>query len=266
MESRHAQGLSRYTVKDLGSVVVGEDGPALDSDGASRDGEKTKTRAGTATKRDGDARNGQQNDEHDAYSDDSHINDDDGHHDHEGREGDGGKPRQSDAHITLADARFVPGDYISCAVLPSLADGSVAPAGDARTGRGAGVGEARPLEGSGSGTGVAIGARPLSGFLDGASESGGWDRGRDRDRDRDRGYATYGREHENGFYPRAGNRGGAGGGDRSRHHRFGSGGPGGGGGGRRGGGGGGVPAGEWRRGERLPDVPPVGRGRDRGRR
>jgi histone deacetylase complex subunit SAP18 len=32
-----------------------------------------------------------------------------------------------DAHKTLADARFVIGDYISCAVFPPLADGSVAP-------------------------------------------------------------------------------------------------------------------------------------------
>ncbi|KAK7953648.1 hypothetical protein PG996_014540 [Apiospora saccharicola] len=48
----------------------------------------------------------------------------------------------SDADKTLADARFVVGDYISVAILPPLGDGSVAPASSARMGRGAGAGEA----------------------------------------------------------------------------------------------------------------------------
>jgi len=33
---------------------------------------------------------------------------------------------------TLSDARFVVGDYVSCAVLPPLSDGAVAPASNAR--------------------------------------------------------------------------------------------------------------------------------------
>lgn len=48
----------------------------------------------------------------------------------------------ADARRTLADSRFVVGDYVSVAILPTLSDGSVAPAGSARMGRGAGVGEA----------------------------------------------------------------------------------------------------------------------------
>ncbi|KAK8100625.1 Histone deacetylase complex subunit [Apiospora kogelbergensis] len=48
----------------------------------------------------------------------------------------------TDANKTLADARFVVGDYISVAILPSLEDGTVAPTSSARMGRGAGAGEA----------------------------------------------------------------------------------------------------------------------------
>ncbi|KAI0166606.1 hypothetical protein GGR57DRAFT_31538 [Xylariaceae sp. FL1272] len=67
--------------------------------------------------------------------------------------GDGGPgldPDNPDANITLEDtspyktlndARFVVGDYISCAILPPLPDGSVAPASSARGGRGTGAGE-----------------------------------------------------------------------------------------------------------------------------
>ena len=202
---------SRYAVIDLGSVVVGEGGPAL----RPADVDAEKTGAGTRTRRD----------DHDEYYDHDHDNHDDG-----GGGGGGGNDGEDsgDGHKTLADARFVPGDYISCAVLPPLADGSVAPASDARTGRGSGVGEARPL---------APGSRPPGG-LDGAGA---------RDR-----------AGQNGFAPRLGARGV---GDRGRSHRLGRGG---GAGGHRGAaGGGGFPAGEWRRGERLPDAPPPGRGRDR---
>jgi histone deacetylase complex subunit SAP18 len=39
---------------------------------------------------------------------------------------------RDDSAKTLNDVRFVVGDYISCAVLPPLADGSVAPASNAR--------------------------------------------------------------------------------------------------------------------------------------
>ncbi|KAI0014197.1 Sin3 associated polypeptide p18-domain-containing protein [Xylariaceae sp. FL0662B] len=141
--------------------------------------------------------------------------------------GDGGRgldPDDADAEVrlehndpdrTLDDARFVVGDYISCAILPPLSDGSVAPASSARMGRGAGAGEVR----------LAVGRPP------GASTA---------------------RERENG-YARAAARG------RDGRGRL-DGGFGGGGGGRSA-----VPMGEWRRGERLPEVPPSGRGRGRGR-
>lgn len=107
-----------------------------------------------------------------------------------------------DANKTLADARFVTGDYISVAILPPLGDGSVAPASAARMGRGAGAGEA----------GTVVGRAP--GALAG--------------------------ERENGF---GGRRGG-----RARRPESSS-----------RGGGFGVPFGEWRRGERLPEVSRGGR-------
>ncbi|KAI1082182.1 Sin3 associated polypeptide p18-domain-containing protein [Whalleya microplaca] len=167
----------RYMVKDLGSVVIGDE-----------DAESVVASAAASPSLD------------------------------TGGSGDGAK--------TLADARFVVGDYISVAILPPLADGSVAPASAARMGRGA---EAR----------VVVGRAPAG--------------GRDRDRERERG--------ENGFARSSGlavsrgrNAGRAGGG------LDGGGGGFGGGGGRTG-----VPMGEWRRGERLPEMPSVGRGRGRGR-
>lgn len=40
----------------------------------------------------------------------------------------------ADQRKTLGDARFVVGDYVSCAVLPLLPDGSVAPASNAKRG------------------------------------------------------------------------------------------------------------------------------------
>ncbi|KID75094.1 Sin3-associated polypeptide Sap18, partial [Metarhizium brunneum ARSEF 3297] len=98
---------------------------------------------------------------------------------------------------TLGEARFVVGDYISCAILPPLDDGSVAPASAARRDVTAGHRESRGGRSSGG-----------PGF----------------------------HNRENGF------------GRGSREGR----------GGRRGGGGPGasMPMGEWRRGERLPDMPP----------
>ncbi len=57
---------------------------------------------------------------------------------------DGAKTGGEDAaEKTLAEAKYVVGDFISCAILPPLAGGTVAPASLARTGRGAGVGEGR---------------------------------------------------------------------------------------------------------------------------
>ena len=53
-------------------------------------------------------------------------------------------PCYDDAHKTLGDAKFMPGDFISCAILPpNDLDGAVEPVSAARTGRGSGIGEGR---------------------------------------------------------------------------------------------------------------------------
>jgi histone deacetylase complex subunit SAP18 len=82
---------NKFTVRELGSVVIGDGGPGLDPDDP--DAEITL--------------------------------------------------EDTDPGKTLGDARFVVGDYISCAILPPLPDGSVAPASSARMGRGTGAGESR---------------------------------------------------------------------------------------------------------------------------
>ena len=114
---------------------------------------------------------------------------------------------------TLGDARFVVGDYISCAILPPLPDGSVAPASSARMGRGTGAGESR----------LAVGNAPGEPSRDRDVPFSRHSRGRG-------GVGRGGYEHLNPRGARAG-----------------------------------VPSGEWRRGEKLPDMPPVGRPRNRGR-
>ncbi|KAG6040000.1 hypothetical protein E4U41_001722 [Claviceps citrina] len=106
----------------------------------------------------------------------------------------------SDDNKSLSDARFVVGDYVSCAILPPLADGSVAPASAARRE---------------------------------SNNAGYWDA-----RESTRGGGGFHRR-ENGFgWPGV------------REGR---------GGGRRGGGGhmASVPMGEWRRGQTLPNMPPL---------
>ncbi|KAI0875076.1 hypothetical protein GGS24DRAFT_456846 [Hypoxylon argillaceum] len=165
-DTRGATAAPKYTVKELGSVVIGDGGPGLDPE-------------------DVDAPQSLDN---------------------------------TDPSKTLGDARFVVGDYVSCAILPPLPDGSVAPASSARMGRGTGAGESR----------LAVGRAP-----DGPA------------RDRDATFQRHGR-----------GRGGAG---RGGYELFSGRGP------RGGGGNGGVPSGEWRRGEKLPDVPPGGHQRTRGR-
>ncbi|KAI1374690.1 Sin3 associated polypeptide p18-domain-containing protein [Hypoxylon crocopeplum] len=88
------QTTARYTLKDLGSVVVGDGGRGLDPDDPEAE-----------------------------------------------------KRLDTDADKTLSEARFVVGDFISCAILPPLYDGSVAPVSSAGMGRGAGAGEARAAVG-----------------------------------------------------------------------------------------------------------------------
>ncbi|KAI0881936.1 Sin3 associated polypeptide p18-domain-containing protein [Annulohypoxylon maeteangense] len=108
------------------------------------------------------------------------------------------KEPEDDGEKTLTDARFVVGDFISCAVLPPLPNGAVAPVSSARNG----LTETRSV----------MGRPPSSSF---GSENG---QGRPaRPRNSGRGYDGFNR--------------------------------------------GSIPSGEWRRGERLPDPPPVGRGR-----
>ncbi|KAG5981100.1 hypothetical protein E4U55_003314 [Claviceps digitariae] len=122
----------------------------------------------------------------------------------------GGSTREepaSDNKKSLSDARFVVGDYVSCAILPPLADGSVAPASTVRR------------ESSNN-----------AGFRDPRMSTRG-------------GGGFQHRENGFGWPPTVREGGGRGGG-------------------RRGGGGGGggpmvnLPMGEWRRGERLPNMPP----------
>ncbi|KAK4137452.1 hypothetical protein BT67DRAFT_414774 [Trichocladium antarcticum] len=93
----------RFVTKDLGSIVLGEDGPGADDDAAA-----TAAVAASAGNENSNSSGG------------------------------------GDAGTTLADARFMTGDYISCAILPpNELTGEVAPASSARIGRGAGVGEAK---------------------------------------------------------------------------------------------------------------------------
>ncbi|KAJ9154774.1 hypothetical protein NKR23_g2146, partial [Pleurostoma richardsiae] len=101
---------------------------------------------------------------------------------------------EQDASRTLGEAKFVAGDYVSCAILPPLADGEVAPASSARTGRGAGIGEAGPLmggvppparreSGPGGGRGAGRGGRGTFGGFGGGRDAsssmpmGEWRRG-----------------------------------------------------------------------------------------
>ncbi|KAI1306580.1 hypothetical protein F5Y03DRAFT_134568 [Xylaria venustula] len=163
-DTRGPASAHKYTVKELGSVVIGDGGAGLDPE----DVDASKT-----------------------FDD---IN----------------------ADKTLGDARFVVGDYISCAILPPLPDGSVAPASSARMGRGTGAGEAR----------LAVGSAPNEPL-----------------RDRDAPFPRHGR----------GRGGGGGGGGKGGYEHF-----------SVRGARGSVPSGEWRRGEKLPDVPPPGRKGSRG--
>ncbi|KXJ97731.1 Sin3 associated polypeptide p18-domain-containing protein [Microdochium bolleyi] len=143
-------GGGKFNVKDLGSVVIGLGGQGLDVS-------------------DLDAL-----DFGDIGKEDSHL-------DRNSSLQLGG----SDGSKTLSEARLVPGDYISCAILPPLDDGSVAPASAARTGRGFGAGEARPIGAS------AARQSSLSGRRDNRDRD--WDRGRnERYRDDGGGYGRHG--------------------------------------------------------------------------
>ncbi|KUI62297.1 Histone deacetylase complex subunit SAP18 [Cytospora mali] len=97
---------------------------------------------------------------------------------------------EAESTKTLADARFVVGDYISCAILPpSKEDGSVQPASAARVGRGFGAGQAKsmvdpgppPMSNRQNGFGTASMRRPPPAYGVGGGRSvppvGEWRRG-----------------------------------------------------------------------------------------
>ncbi|KAK3943012.1 Sin3 associated polypeptide p18-domain-containing protein [Diplogelasinospora grovesii] len=188
-----SSNVPRYVAKDLGSVVIGDGGPGIVEPNTDEEPPEVGVKVG----------------------------------------GGGGGGGTDDGAKTLSDAKFVIGDYISCAILPpSELTGDVQPASSARMGRGTGAGIA-----------VAPPSPPpvfsRRGNRD-RDRSRSRDRGRFDDRGRARGFGS-GRGRDNyrqDPYPRGGrdDRGGKYG-DRDRPGR------------------GSVPQGEWRRGERLPDPP-----------
>lgn len=93
-------------MKDLGSVVIGDGGPGISTDADDVGGETEEGRLRMGAT----------------------------------------VGSAAESAKSLADARFVVGDYLSCAILPpSPADGSVQPASAARAGRGYGAGQARSV-------------------------------------------------------------------------------------------------------------------------
>ena len=70
----------------------------------------------------------------------------------------GGEAGTSDDGKTLEDAKFIVGDYVTCAVLPPLEDGSVAPVSLARKEKHGARENGRPGPGGGPGGGFGAGA------------------------------------------------------------------------------------------------------------
>ncbi|KAK4123438.1 hypothetical protein N657DRAFT_680642 [Parathielavia appendiculata] len=90
------------------------------------------------------------------------------------------EPDAASEDVTLADARFITGDLLSCAILPpDEVTGDVMPASSARTGRGAGVGETRVPRGGDAPPGGLRG-RGLRGGGGGRRGSWGYGEGRFR--------------------------------------------------------------------------------------
>ncbi|KAL4915895.1 Sin3 associated polypeptide p18-domain-containing protein [Aspergillus aurantiobrunneus] len=103
----------------------------------------------------------------------------------------------NDADRTLQDARFVIGDYVDCAILPPLEDGSVAP--PLMGGRGPNVGGGmRAFRDSGFGGGR--GGRGGRGSGDRGIPSGDWKRG-ERVPENGRGFGGPGRRGGGGWAP-----------------------------------------------------------------
>ncbi|PSS03867.1 Sin3 associated polypeptide p18-domain-containing protein [Coniella lustricola] len=186
----------RLATQDLGSVVIGNGGPGIAVPVADNDGDVSMNDDTTAVE------DGGLDGQHDAAA------------------------AEAEARKTLADARFVPGDFLSVAILPpSAVDGSVQSAGAARMGRGYGIGQAT----------AGSGGLPPSVDARGREWGYGYARGRMLDFRQSAGGSSgigigsgsgvYGRESVNTA----------------------------------------PPLGEWRRGERLPDMPPPSQGRGRRR-
>ncbi|KAI2612470.1 Sin3 associated polypeptide p18-domain-containing protein [Hypoxylon fragiforme] len=121
------QTTARYSVKDLGSVVIGDGYRGLDPEDIDEE-----------------------------------------------------KKLDTEGDKTLLEARFVVGDFISCAILPPLADGSVAPTSSARSGLGGTSSESRAMVG-----------RP-PGNMFGARERENGNPRSARDRNSGRGYDRFG--------------------------------------------------------------------------
>ncbi|KAK3391727.1 Sin3 associated polypeptide p18-domain-containing protein [Sordaria brevicollis] len=135
-------------------------------------------------------------------------------------------PCYEDAHKTLGDAKFMPGDFISCAILPpNDLDGAVEPVSAARTGRGSGIGEGRSTAASPP----PPGPRGRDGdrygrdrFGDEPQQARGYNRG---------GNGGGGGRYESNFYDWGGRREHRGGGRNNRQRETGN-----------------MPTGDWRRG------------------
>ncbi|EPE09895.1 sin3-associated polypeptide sap18 [Ophiostoma piceae UAMH 11346] len=120
-------GLPRITIKDIGSVVIGGGGPGAPTGTSSLEALDDYSIEGL----DFDA-------QPEWGTADVEANTGRGYDDAEY----GARSSQRSDTKTLADVHFVPGDCISCAIMPPLASGCAVPAGDIRSGRGSGIGEA----------------------------------------------------------------------------------------------------------------------------
>ncbi len=127
LESRGPSGAQRFLARDIGNVVIG---------GANGPGAPTSLDAV-----DGYVIGDVLVDDEDIIKRDETYQ---GQHPRAGAVTGAAADDTEAGNRTLAGTRFAVGDYISCAILPPLANGCVAPASDARSGRGSGVGEAPP--------------------------------------------------------------------------------------------------------------------------
>ncbi|KAL1875749.1 hypothetical protein VTK73DRAFT_9810 [Phialemonium thermophilum] len=202
------RGQGRYVIKDLGSLVIGEGGPGAAEHPSDDNAEEQEQEEGGNRRANSASTSYENGDAHPPGLAAAAV------------------AESSASRKTLAEAKLVVGDYVSCAILPPVAaTGAVSPASAARTGRGSGVGEAPPAP-----------PTPVASSRFGVGREGGaWGRGRGGRGGR--GVGHFGDRDRTNDWDRDRLR------DRERDDDFG-------------------PSGEWRRGERLPDGPPS---RPRGR-